>query len=144
MIDPSRQIELRRAIEQFYFAYRAFTAHPDQILEKRGLSRMHHRILYFVAHQPGCSINELLSTLKVSKQALNLPLRQLLEMKLLSNDTADHDRRVKQIHLTDAGKKLEAQLTLTQMKQLDSVFKSQGAGAEKAWLRIMQEMAKQT
>jgi DNA-binding MarR family transcriptional regulator len=144
MIDPSVHAELRRAIEQFYFAYRAFTAHPDHILEKRGLSRMHHRILYFVAHQPGCSINALLATLNVSKQALNAPLRQLLEMKLLTNDTADHDRRVKQVHLTEAGKKLEAQLTLTQMKQLDAVFKKQGAGAASAWLKIMQEIARQT
>lgn len=35
-------------------------------------------------------------------------LRQLLEMKLLSNNAADHDRRIQQIHLTDEGQKPEA------------------------------------
>lgn len=144
MIDQNRQTELRHAIEQFYYAYRAFTAHPDRILAQRGLSRVHHRILYFVAHQPGCSVNELLTTLDVSKQALNAPLRQLLEMKLLKTSTADHDRRVKRIELTEAGKKLESQLTHTQMKQLEAVFATQSADAQTAWLNIMTEIAKQT
>lgn len=143
MLSTERQNELRHAIEQFYFAYRAFTAHPDRILEQRGLSRVHHRILYFVAHQPGCAVNELLSTLQVSKQALNAPLRQLLEMKLLTSNAAAHDRRVKRIELTEAGKKLESQLTHTQMKQLEAVLATQDEQNQKAWLSIMSGIAKQ-
>jgi DNA-binding MarR family transcriptional regulator len=141
MVDPNKQVLLRNSIEQFYFAYRAFTTRPDKILEQRGLGRVHHRVLYFVAHRPGLSVNELLSILGVSKQALNAPLRQLVEMKLLSNDAADHDRRVKQIHLTDEGKKLEAQLTNTQMKQLDAVFQQTGNKSAAAWLAIMTAIA---
>lgn len=141
MVDSNKQPLLRDAIEQFYFAYRAFTARPDKILEQRGLSRVHHRILYFVAHRPGLSVNELLTILGVSKQALNAPLRQLLEMNLLSNDAADHDRRVKQIYLTEEGRKLEAQLTNTQMKQLDTVFQQAGSKSGAAWLSIMTAIA---
>lgn len=141
MVDPNKQALLRSSIEQFYFAYRAFTARPDKILEQRGLGRVHHRILYFVAHRPGLSVNELLGILGVSKQALNAPLRQLVEMKLLSNDAADHDRRVKQIHLTEEGKKLEAQLTNTQMKQLDAVFQQAGNKSASTWLAIMTAIA---
>ena len=137
MVDSNKQTQLRNSIEQFYFAYRAFTERPDKILEQRGLGRVHHRILYFVAHRPGLSVNELLCILDVSKQALNAPLRQLLEMKLLSNDAADHDRRVKQIYLTDEGRRLEAQLTNTQMKQLDAVFQQAGAKSAATWLSIM-------
>jgi DNA-binding MarR family transcriptional regulator len=143
MVDSNRQQLLRNAIEQFYFAYRAFTARPDRILEQRGLGRVHHRILYFVAHRPGLAVNELLSILGVSKQALNAPLRQLVEMRLLSNDAADHDRRIKQIYLTEAGKKLEAQLTQTQMKQLDAVLQNAGAKATTTWLTIMMAIAKE-
>jgi DNA-binding MarR family transcriptional regulator len=141
MVDQNKQALLRNSIEQFYFAYRAFTARPDKILEQRGLGRVHHRILYFVAHRPGLSVNELLSILGVSKQALNAPLRQLLEMNLLSNDAADHDRRVKQIYLTEDGRKLEAQLTSTQMKQLDAVFQQAGNKSAAAWLSIMTAIA---
>ncbi|RXL39562.1 MarR family transcriptional regulator, partial [Citrobacter sp. AAK_AS5] len=62
MIDLKRQAELREAIELLYFSYREFTAGPDRILAERGLSRVHHRILYFVGRSPGIPINALLAT----------------------------------------------------------------------------------
>ena len=67
-----------------YFSYRAFTKEPDKLLAKRGLNRVHHRVLYFVGRNPGIAVNELLTILDVSKQALNQPMRQLLEMRLIS------------------------------------------------------------
>jgi DNA-binding MarR family transcriptional regulator len=101
MIDLNRQTDLRHAIEQFYFAYRAFTDRADKVLEQKGLGRVHHRILYFVAHNPDVTVNKLLAILGVSKQALNAPLRQLIEMKLIAVKIAEHDKRVKQLSLTD-------------------------------------------
>ncbi|MBI4938418.1 MAG: MarR family transcriptional regulator [Nitrosomonadales bacterium] len=132
-----REDVLRLAIEQFYFGYRAFTAPPDRILEQRGLGRVHHRILYFVGRNPGLSVNALLSMLSVSKQALNAPLRQLIEMRLVAMDTAEHDGRVRQLTLTTNGAKLEAQLTGTQMKQLQAVFDKAGIKAEAGWHQVM-------
>ncbi len=132
-----RGTALRLAIEQLYFGYRAFTAPPDRILGQRGLGRVHHRILYFVGRNPQLSVNDLLGTLGVSKQALNAPLRQLVEMRLVAVDTAAHDRRVRQLSLTAAGAKLEARLTGTQTKQLQAVFDQAGAGAEAGWHRVM-------
>lgn len=132
-----REDALRLAIERFYFGYRAFTAPPDRILDQRGLGRVHHRILYFVGRNPHISVNTLLSLLSVSKQALNAPLRQLIEMNLIATDTAEHDRRVRQLSLTPSGNKLEAQLTGTQMKQLQAVFAQAGIDAEAGWHRVM-------
>lgn len=137
MIDPKRQEQLRESIEIFYFAYRAFTAGPDRILQQRGLGRVHHRILYFVSRNPGIFVNDLLNILDVSKQALNAPLRQLIEMKMVSAQEAAHDRRYKQLRLTAAGEKLESQLTGTQLRHLASVFEAADAKAEKAWQAIM-------
>lgn len=139
-----RETALRLAIEQFYFGYRAFTAPPDRILDQRGLGRVHHRILYFVGRNPQISVNTLLSLLSVSKQALNAPLRQLIEMKLIAMDTAAHDRRVRQLSLTPSGAKLEAQLTGTQMKQLQAVFKQVGAEAEAGWHQVMRCLSEQS
>ena len=136
-----REEALRLAIEQFYFGYRAFTTPPDRILDQRGLGRVHHRILYFVGRNPKISVNELLNLLNVSKQALNAPLRQLIEMNLVAMDTAEHDRRVRQLSLTANGSKLEAQLTGTQMKQLQTVFEQAGADAEAGWHQVMSKMA---
>jgi DNA-binding MarR family transcriptional regulator len=139
-----RETALHQAIEQFYFGYRAFTAPPDRILDQRGLGRVHHRILYFVGRNPQISVNTLLGLLSVSKQALNAPLRQLLEMRLIAMDTAQHDRRVRQLTLTTSGTKLEAQLTGTQMKQLQAVFEQSGASAEDGWLQIMRRLSEQS
>ena len=137
----SREEALRLAIEQFYFGYRAFTEPPDRILDQRGLGRVHHRILYFVGRNPKISVNELLALLNVSKQALNAPLRQLIEIKLIAMDTAEHDGRVRQLSLTTSGSKLEAQLTGTQMKQLQAVFEQVGAEAEAGWHWVMRNLA---
>ena len=147
MIDPinsaeplssePREVTLRSAIERFYFGYRAFTELPDRILNQRGLGRVHHRILYFVGRSPRMSVNDLLSVLCVTKQALNAPLRQLIEMRLVAMETAEHDRRVRELVLTQIGVKLEAQLTGTQMKQLQSVFLQAGPEAEAGWHQVM-------
>jgi DNA-binding MarR family transcriptional regulator len=138
MVDVKRQAELRAAIEFFFFAYRAFTAGPDRILEQRGLSRVHHRILYFVGRNPGIGVGALLRILAVSKQALNAPLRQMTEMGLVSMQPAARDRRNKELRLTPSGAKLEARLTGTQMKQLAAVFGTAGAPAEAGWRDVMQ------
>lgn len=127
----------REAIEQLYFGYRALTEQPDRILEKKGLGRVHHRILYFVGRSPNTTVNALLSTLNVSKQALNAPLRQLIEMGLVAMTTAERDRRVRQLVLTRVGQQLEAQLTGTQMAQLQAVFEEVGSQAEAGWHRVM-------
>jgi DNA-binding MarR family transcriptional regulator len=143
MIDLNRQTALREAIELFYFGYRAFTAHPDRVLAQRGLSRVHHRILYFVGQNPDTSINALLAILGVSKQALNGPLRQLLEMKLVAMRAAARDGRVKELRLTYEGEKLEAKLSGTQMKQLAAVFDQAGPAAETAWRAVMKVITQQ-
>lgn len=143
-IDPRRQTELYGAIEHFYFAYRAFTAHPDRILDQHGLNRVHHRILYFVGRNPGVAVNELLAILGVSKQALHAPLRQLLKKKLVTAAAAQHDRRIKQLTLTEDGRRFETQLTHTQMKQLAAVFDAEGPKAEKAWLNVLKAVLNQT
>jgi DNA-binding MarR family transcriptional regulator len=140
MVDPERQAELRRSIELFYFAYRAFTAGPDRMLAERGLGRVHHRILYFVGRNPDIVVNDLLGILDVSKQALNAPLRRLIEMKLVAVRVAAQDRRYKQLRLSAAGEKLESRLSGTQLEHLARVFESAGATAEQGWQAVMQAL----
>jgi DNA-binding MarR family transcriptional regulator len=144
MVDQKRRAELREAIELIFFAYRAFTAHPDRILGQRGLSRVHHRILYFVGRSPGIAIAALLDTLGVSKQALNAPLRRLLEMRLVAARPAAGDRRRKELRLTAEGERLEARLTGTQMEHLAGVFAATGNDAEAAWRAVMKRIPERT
>jgi DNA-binding MarR family transcriptional regulator len=144
MVDQSQSPRLQQAIELFFFAYRAFTAVPDQVLLEKGLGRVHHRILYFVGRNPQLNINELLQILGVSKQALNAPLRKLTELGLIEVETAQHDRRVKQLQLSKTGAKLEAQLTQSQMQHLARAFSQGGDTAVDGWFKIMESLPKMT
>ncbi|WP_156877018.1 MarR family winged helix-turn-helix transcriptional regulator [Paludibacterium yongneupense] len=128
-------------MEAFFHAYMAFTDRPDEILARRGLARVHHRILFFVAHYPGLSVKDLLKALGVTKQAINIPLRQLVQMGLVVADVASHDKRVKQLQLTPEGKKLEELLHKEQARLLERAFNEAEATAVNGWLQVNQLMS---
>lgn len=127
----------------FFHSYQAFTARPDEILARRGLSRVHHRILFFIARQPGLSISELLGHLGVSKQALNIPLRQLLEMHLVLSQTDATDKRKRLLTLTEEGIKLESALRREQVKLLQRTFDQAGSDSVAGWLEVNRLLAQQ-
>jgi DNA-binding MarR family transcriptional regulator len=142
-LTDSREAELNQALEQFHFAFRAFTAKPDQLLEMRGLQRVHHRILYFVGRNPDIRVSGLLGILGVTKQALHAPLRQLIAMNLIQDSPDASDKRGKCLALTADGAKLEAALSGAQRKLLASVFEQAGTGGEAAWRAVMDQLAGQ-
>lgn len=119
-----KEEQMNQALALFYFAYKTFTEKPDEIIKEYGIQRVHHRILFFIARFPGLSINELLSLLEISKQALHGPLRQLLEKGLIESKEAEHDRRVKQLVLTTEGAELERKLSDVQREQMSSIFQN--------------------
>ena len=70
--------QLRLGIEAMFFAYRGFTADPDEILKNYSYGRAHHRALHFINSYPGTTVNNLLQILEVTKQSLNRVLRSLI------------------------------------------------------------------
>ena len=123
-------------MEAFFFGYQAFTAKPDEMLARRGLSRVHHRILFFIAKYPGLSMKELLGYLGVSKQALNTPLRQLMEMHLVQSEAAADDKRKRLLGFTAEGERLEQALRREQARLLQRVFAEVGEDAVQGWLKV--------
>ncbi|EON85899.1 transcriptional regulator [Staphylococcus epidermidis 36-1] len=79
----------------FYFAYKTFITTADEIIEQYGMSRQHHRFLFFINKLPGITIKELLITLEISKQGSHATLRKLKEEGLIVEQTSKQDRRVK-------------------------------------------------
>ena len=128
-------------MEAFFLGYQAFTAKADEMLARRGLGRVHHRILFFIARYPGLSVKQLLSALGVSKQALNIPLRQLMEMQLVQSVTAADDKRKRLLGFTAEGAKLELALRREQAKLLRRVFDETGEAAVHGWLAVNQALA---
>lgn len=142
MQDPYREAELNAALELVFHGYKSLTARPDRILETRGLQRVHHRILYFVGRNPGLSVGELLAILGVTKQALNVPLRQLQEMRLVDSSPSPADGRARLLRLTPDGARLERSLTGAQHRHLERIFAEAGATSEAGWRHAMELFAR--
>lgn len=142
MQDPHREAELNAALELVFHGYKSLTARPDRILETRGLQRVHHRILYFLGRNPGLSVGELLGILGVTKQALNVPLRQLQEMRLVDSSPSPTDGRARLLRLTPDGIRLERSLTGVQHRHLEKIFSKAGPASEAGWRRTMEWFAR--
>lgn len=138
-----REQELNLALESMHFGFRAMTYKPDQQLARLGLARIHHRLLYFLARHPGCSINELLQIMRISKQYLHQPLKKMIAQGYVSQQPDAADRRIKRIRLTAKGKKLEYELTEVQRRRFAEIFKQAGPAAEKHWRQVMALLSEQ-
>ncbi len=140
-LSPEREGELNLALQSLFYAFRAVIARPDALLAEQGLSRVHHRILFFVGRAPGLSVNDLLGILNVTKQSLNEPLRRLTELGFIQAEADERDRRVKRLSLTEAGQALEATLSGDQRQRFARVFAELGGEDEAAWRRVMERLA---
>jgi DNA-binding MarR family transcriptional regulator len=136
MIDLKNPTSQQQAMEAFFFGYHALTAKADEMLERRGLSRVHQRIVFFIARYPNLSVKELLALLGVSKQALNMPLRQLVEMHLVNSVASETDKRKRLLELTEDGARFEQSLRREQVKLLERVFAEAGETAVNGWLAV--------
>ncbi|MCQ6258215.1 MarR family winged helix-turn-helix transcriptional regulator [Pseudomonas sp. Q11] len=136
MLDLKNPASQQMAMEAFFFGYQAFTAKADEMLERRGLSRVHQRIVFFIARYPSLSVKELLTLLGVSKQALNMPLRQLMEMHLVNSVASQTDKRKRLLELTADGERFEQALRREQVKLLERVFAEAGETAVSGWLAV--------
>jgi DNA-binding MarR family transcriptional regulator len=97
---------------------------------------VHQRIVFFIARYPNLSVKELLGLLGVSKQALNMPLRQLQEMHLVDSVASEADKRKRLLELTTEGAKFEQTLRREQVKLLERVFAEAGEAAVNGWLAV--------
>lgn len=140
MIDLKNTDSQQLAMEAFFFGYQAFTSKADEMLDRKGLSRVHQRILFFIARYPNLSVKELLTVLGVSKQALNTPLRQLMEMHLVDSVASHADKRKRLLELTADGARLEQALRKEQVKLLERAFDDAGEAAVQGWLAVNQAL----
>ena len=129
---------LRQCIELFFFAYRDFTAEPDEILFRYGFGRAHHRVIYFVGRNPGMTVSQLLDILKITKQSLARVLRQLVDEGFIEQRFDQKDGRRRLLHLLDKGSEIEILLTTRQAERISTALNEAGddvAGVFKNVLR---------
>ena len=93
-------------IESMYFAYRDFTSETDQTLVEYGSRRAHYRMLHFVNHLPGLTVDELLDVFKLTKQSLTRVLKQLIDTGYTVQVQGQRDRRQRELYPTPKGRAL--------------------------------------
>jgi DNA-binding MarR family transcriptional regulator len=132
--------QLRRGAEAMFFAYRAFTADPDRILENYAYGRAHHRAIHFINRQPGLNVNALLALLGVTKQSLNRVLRTLIEDGLVEQRVGRRDKRERHLHLTEKGAALERDLSDAQRARMRSAYRQAGPAAVLGFRQVLEAM----
>lgn len=118
MYSDDEDVEVTSLIELLFFAYRDFVSDPDVILQEYGFGRAHHRVVHFVARNPGISVAELLDILQITKQSLARVLKQLVETGFILQEQGSQDRRQRLLFTTDKGTQLFNQLREPQSRRI--------------------------
>jgi DNA-binding MarR family transcriptional regulator len=132
--------QLRKGIEAMFFAYRAFTADPDRILDGLDYGRAHHRAVHFIHRAPGTTVSNLLAILGVTKQSLNRVLRTLVEDGLVEARVGRDDRRERHLFLTARGAELERALSDAQRARMRAAYRAAGPEAVKGFRTVLEAM----
>ncbi|HEY0832880.1 MAG TPA: MarR family transcriptional regulator [Azospirillum sp.] len=132
-----REEELRTGMELLFYAYREFTAEPDEILAKIGFGRAHHRVIYFVGRHPRITVSELLGILRITKQSLSRVLGELVRQGYIDQTTGVRDRRQRLLELTKKGVELERELSETQRQRIARAYRMAGAEAVQGFRKVM-------
>jgi DNA-binding MarR family transcriptional regulator len=131
------EAELDEAMELLHFAFRRVIEEPDSLLGDRGYGRLHHRLLYVIGKNRGLAVGELVELLGVTKQAVHVPLRDLVDVGLVEVQRARGDRRVKRLALTPAGRRYERRLSRAEHRVIAEAFQRAGPSAVEGWRRVM-------
>ncbi len=129
--------ELVACAELLFFAYRDFTAGPDEILAEYGFGRAHHRVLHFVHRHPGLRVAALLDILKITKQSLARVLKQLIDQGFIMQKAGNDDRRERRLFVTAKGGRLADKLTAWQIKRIEAALGNAGQGARELTRRFL-------
>ena len=123
-----------------YFALKGMTRGADEVMSVHGLSRAHHRALFIMARMEGITVAELAATLRVSKQALHRPLRELQDAGFVSSERDPKRHRFKFLRLTASGRVLEHAASEREREIMIAAFAA-APGARDAWTSVMEKVA---
>lgn len=127
-------------IELFFFAYRDFTSDPDQLLDRIGFGRAHHRVVHFVNRRPGLTVAELLDVLKITKQSLARVLKQLIDTGHIVQVQGPRDRRQRELYPTAKGRALALALAAPQSRRIAGALAGMGPADREVIERFMMAM----
>lgn len=129
--------DIREGVELLFYAYRDFISDPDEMLKEYGFGRAHHRVVHFVSRNPGMTVSELLSILRITKQSLGRVLKQLVDQGFILQASGVTDRRQRLLSLTDKGQELEHRLSTLQRARVGDAWKQAGPEAIAGYKKVL-------
>jgi DNA-binding MarR family transcriptional regulator len=135
-----RDEALKQGAELLFFASRDVSTAGSGALEEARLGRAHRRALYFIARNPGLTVADLLSILRVTKQSLNRVLNDLLDGGYVERKPAMRDRRRRELSLTEKGAALENAIWDEQRARIVRAFREAGPDAVTGFRRVLTEL----
>ncbi len=127
-------------IELLFFAYRDFVSEADEVLERFGFGRAHHRVLHFVSRNPDLKVAELLTILKITKQSLGRVLRELVDQGFIEASEGSSDRRQRLLRATPKGEELALELSIAQSQRIKRALEVSGPGTHEAAAKFLAAM----
>lgn len=115
---------LRYTLEVVFYAHLNMAEKADNFLSQSSLGRTHHRILYLSNIKPGVEVNELLTILPITKQAMSKSIRHLVKEGYLEQYYSTEDRRIRMQKVTPKGKELLNQVAEIQFDVLSQSHKA--------------------
>jgi DNA-binding MarR family transcriptional regulator len=136
-----RDEELKQGVDLLFFAFSDVFAQGEARLRAAHLGHAHRRALYFIARDPGLSVADLLSVLKITKQSLNRVLNDLLDGDYVERKAGMRDRRTRQLRLTQKGAAFEGALWELQRPRIARAFREAGPDAVAGFRRVLSGIA---
>ena len=110
--------QLKDLIEKLFVSYRDTFSDAKKVLDRHSIGLAHHKVIHLISMYQGISISELLKRLKVTKQSLNIVLKDLIKLEILTFKKDDQDTRVKHVFLNEKGKKIFNEIFNLQKKRI--------------------------
>ena len=133
--------ELLLGLALHFFSQLNLTEDADRQLADLALGRTHNRVLYICTHKPGVTSGEITRILRITNQALNRPMRELIEGGFVEQKASAVDRRQRLHFATDAGVQLFEQLAKLQTERLNRAFEAAGPEAVEGFYEVLRHVA---
>ncbi|MHB8765819.1 MAG: MarR family winged helix-turn-helix transcriptional regulator [Deferrisomatales bacterium] len=111
-------------LERFLFSWMNLVEDADAKLAQQGFGRAHHRAMFLICRQPGITVGELISMLRITNQAVARVLKQLIQGGFIRQVADENDRRQRRLFATAKGTKLLENVSEDQFKRIQRVFDS--------------------
>ena len=124
-----RDDKLKETLNNFFLVYKNF---ENQILENAndhnfGIADI--RCILVILLYPGITFNELMIRLGITKQSLNRVLKILISEKMVVQEINVKDKRMKNLFLSEASKKIINILVSPTIKEISRAFQKSGSEA---------------